>query len=214
MIVFNDLRITKDKSALLIKVSVSTLHYFKDTKIKHIYVLNEAMLEELELSVDDIQETNIESRLANYKVWDIEDYSDSDGKTAECVVSAGTFLNGLLDENNHPYKYGNLDKHVWFVFVHTNGIKEMDTPCTCTDPVVGVTMYMGDIYNNFMSYIKELNRNNCQIPQGMIDQFLRFKAMNIAFDAGHYTAGIDYFKRWFTGDYVHTSVSSNCGCHG
>lgn len=211
MIVFDDLRITKDASALFIKASVSKMHYFDNTQIKYIYVLNEEMLEEIGYSVDDITETTIESRLADYKVDAI---ISEDGKTAECVISAGTFLNGLLDENNKPYKYGGLDKHVWFVFVHTNGLKELDTPCTCTDPVVGVTMYMGDIYNNFMSYIKELNRNNCQIPQGMIDQFLRFKAMNIAFDSGHYTQGIEYFKKWFTGDYVQTSTTANCGCHG
>ena len=72
---------------------------------------------------------------------------------------------------------------------------------------------MGNIYNDFMSYIKQMN-NDCQIPKDLIDQILRFKAVTTAIDSGHYTEGINYYNKFFKENGVSNTPTTNCGCHG
>lgn len=209
MVVFNELMITRDARALIIKVSKSSVSYFKDTRIKDIYVLSEKDITEKGISVEDVTTSNLVTDFANRKV-----FSSSDGvETAEVIISGyySKFDNTLIGSD--PYK--DLDKHLWFVFVVTNELYDAaSAPCDLTkNPQLGVTMYLGNIYNNFMSYVKELG-NNCQIPQGMIDMLLRYKALNAAIDSGHYTQGINFFNEWFTEGKVKTYDNLNCGCHG
>lgn len=209
MVVFNELMITRDARALIIKVSKSSISYFKDTKIKDIYVLSEKDITEKGISVEDITTSNLATDFANRKVFS----SNVGVETAEVIVSEyySQFDNSLITHD--PYR--DLDKHLWFVFVVTNDLYDAAAaPCDLTkNPQLGVTMYLGNIYNNFMNYVKELG-SNCQVPQGMIDMLLRYKALNAAIDSGHYTQGINYFNNWFTEDKVKTYDNLNCGCHG
>lgn len=63
---------------------------------------------------------------------------------------------------------------------------------------LGVTMYMGDFYNEFMKYIGEMG-DDCNIPQNLIDLLLRYAALNTSIDSGHYMKGIEIYKGIFNG---------------
>lgn len=114
-----------------------------------------------------------------------------------------------LDLNNTD-----LTSHLFFVYIVAKGTPAPDTPCSMDNiNTLGVTMYMGNYYNTFMGYINEMNGNNCTIPQGLIDQILRYDALNTSIDSGHYIKGIEYFNKWFSKTSPIT-VTHNCGCHG
>lgn len=104
--------------------------------------------------------------------------------------------------------------HLFFIYVVAKGTPAPDTPCGMDNiNTLGITMYMGTYYNNFMNYIDEMNNSNCTIPKGLIDQILRYEALNVSLDSGHYIKGIEYFNKWFNKTSPVT-VTSNCGCHG
>lgn len=106
-----------------------------------------------------------------------------------------------------------LTSHLFFVYVVAKGIPASNTPCGMDNiNTLGVTMYMGTYYNIFMEYINEINGSNCTIPQGLIDQILRYEALNISIDSGHYIKGIEYFNKWFH-KFSPITVTHNCGCH-
>ncbi len=107
-----------------------------------------------------------------------------------------------------------FSKHLFFVYIETEGSPSSDVPCGMdTDKTLGVTMYMGNYYNSLMQYMKEMSDSDCSVPQGLINQMLQWKALNLSIDSGHYLQGIKYFNKWFSGKLKAVPISK-CGCNG
>lgn len=194
MIIITNLEVTKNGENIRLAAHVDTIKdsdgnaIFNNVKIDKVYVFTE----------ETFKESFTKSSLSTY--------------TPVLNNLDSTSIDVLLSCHNMK-DITNFTDHLLFVCITTTGTPSKIPPCGLDNEVeVGVTMYMGNVYNNFMGYIKELN-STCQVPQGMIDQFLRFKAMNTAFDAGHYTQGIEYYKNWFSKNSNKSISTYGCGCN-
>lgn len=201
MITFTDLRITNDGSKLIIKAKVPKIvdmskdnptDIYKNVYIKNVYIDTEKTLD---------GDGTAYATSKSIKMFSVDKTSEDELKEVSFVVYPG--LNTVIDD---------LKNHLFFITVKTIGTPTDECYCD-NDTWVGVTMYMGNIYNLFMSYMKEMDGNNCQIPQGLIDQLLRFKALNLSIDSGHYTQGLKYYNKWFSKT-TPIYIGTRCGCNG
>lgn len=225
MVVFDELRVTKDASAIIISARVRHLYkqseeskceyddLFENVLITDVYLLNEDDI--TKEGGCDISVTTLANSYINRRVF----HCDEGIREVREMVTDVANLN--TDLNNMSNAYISIGGHVWFVYVVTN-IEDAElqnmalATASCEvkkNPTLGITMDMGDIYDNFMANMKELNRT-CQIPSGMIDEFLRYKAMTVAFDCGHCMEGIKYFNTYFKDKPFRSITTSNCGCNG
>ena len=185
MVVFDELRVTNDRDKLIINARIRKESYYDNVYIDQVYIHTEETYTEGGLSKPPIYSTQIEGNQ----------------KEVHLVLGKGDFL-------------PQVDSHMFFVYVKTKtiGLPDPKIPCGMdNETTLGVTMYMGDFYNEFMKYIKEMG-DDCNIPQNMIDLLLRYAALNTSVDACHYIQAIDIYKGLF-GD-VKRTVKSKCGCHG
>lgn len=182
MIIFNELRVTNDADYIIISARVRNEAYYKNVYIDKVII--------------DTEESYHEGGPSSNPVYE---YTVKDNQKE---------INIKIDKLSAT----SFDKHLFFVYIKAKGTPAADTPCGMDNIyTLGVTMYMGNYYNMFMKHIKEVEKN-CQVPQGLIDIILRFKALDTSVDAGHYIQAIKYFNKWFKTDYT-SNITTNCGCH-
>lgn len=186
MVTFEELRITNDGENLIVRARVRTESYYDDIYIDKIIIDTEGTYKE---------GTPSSSPIYTY-------IAEGNNKSITLVLNKAQVI-------------PDFKEHLFFIYIIAKGTPTSNVPCGMDNQTtLGVTMYMGNIYNNFMGYIKEMTRGNCQIPQGFIDQILRYKAFSLAIDSGHYTQGIEYYNQWFSGKRPSVTTTSNCGCNG
>lgn len=186
MIIFEELRITNDGETLVVHARVRNEEWYNDVYIDKIIIDTEETYKESYPSSNPVYSKTIEGNV----------------KSIELSINKAQIL-------------PDFKEHLFFVYVIAKGTPESTVPCGMDNQTnLGVTLYMGNIYNSFMNYIKEMNANNCQIPNGFIDMLLRYKALNISMDSGHYLQGIDYYNKWFKGNKYSSYSTPNCGCNG
>lgn len=186
MIVFEELRITNDGETLVVKARVRTEIYYDTVYIDKVII--------------DTEETYKEGFPSSTPVFTYT--ADGNVKSITLAINKAQII-------------PDFKEHLFFVYVVTKGNPLPSVPCGMDNQTtLGVTMYMGNIYNNFMGYIKEMGGGNCQVPKGLIDQILRFKALTISMDSGQYLQGIDYYNKWFSGKRQDVVTIPNCGCNG
>lgn len=184
MVIIEELQVTKDGKNLVIGARVRKEKYYPKIYIDKVII--------------DTEETYVEGGPSKTPVFS----KQIEGGAKEVNLSLDK-----LDLGVYPCS------HLFFVYIIVKGTPSPDTPCGLDNiSTLGVTMYMGNYYNTFMNYIKEMN-NNCQVPQGLIDTILKYKALNTSIDSGHYLQGIKYYNKWFSGKPT-TPIISNCGCNG
>lgn len=100
-----------------------------------------------------------------------------------------------------------------FVYIITKGVPSSDTPCGKDNTItLGVTYDEIPLFKNIMFYIKEIN-DTCSFPRGLVDYYMKIKAIEMSLAVGNYSEAIKYWNKFFKGKSL--SVSSNkCGCHG
>lgn len=186
MIVFDELRVTNDAEYLIIDARVRKEDYYKDVYIDKIVI--------------DTEETYSESGPSSNPVYSYSPKGDN--KSIKLILNINELQNLTSFKN-----------HLLFVYAVAKGTPASNTPCGLDNiNTLGVTTYMGDFYNYFMQNIKEVGQS-CSIPQNFIDALLRWEALNVSIDSGHYTQGIKYFNDWFKNS-VKETVNVNCGCNG
>lgn len=186
MISLQELRITNTGKRLIIGANVRQEVYYKDVYIDKVII--------------DTEETYSESGPSSKPIF------------TKQIEGNNKSINLQLDKSDLNGK--DLTSHLFFVYIIARGTPTSDTPCGMDNiNTLGVTMYMGNYYNTFMSYINEMNGNNCTIPQGLIDLILRYEALNTSIDSDHYIKGIEYFNKWFSKTSPIT-VPPKCGCYG
>ena len=185
MIVFEELRITNDGETLIVKARVRTEAYYDTVYIDKVII--------------DTEETYKEGFPSSTPVFTYT--ADGNVKSVTLTINKAQII-------------PDFKEHLFFVYVVTKGNPLPIVPCGMDNQTtLGVTLYMGNIYNDFMNSIKEMRNGNCQVPNGLIDQILRFKALTLSMDSGHYLQGIDYYNKWFSGERQSVNIS-NCGCNG
>ena len=200
MIQFNELRITQDGKNLIIDAQVQDISYYTDVYIDSIII--------------DSQNTFVFSGASPLFKYT---YDATTASTLGYVTSltSGGKLKGI--RMTIPYnslgETSNLDKDLLFVYVTINGTPSSDTPCN-----MDLSYELGIVYNTYpfylrgMNFIKELN-SSCELPKQLIDYMLRQKVLETCIQVGDYTKAIEYWKKFFTGDYQVINLKT-CSCNG
>ena len=183
MVIFEELRITNDGKTLIVRARVREGNAYQNIYINKVTI--------------DTEETYTDGSDGSNGV-----YTETINDQKEITLYISTYKLDTVE----------LKDHLFFVYVHTTGNITGAVPCGADNKVtMGVTLYMGDLYNRFMSGIKEVGKT-CTVPKDFIDNLLKFKAMQLSLDSGHYTQGINYYKQWFKDDEFNTNLTPNCGC--
>lgn len=202
MIQFNELRITQDGKNLIIDALVQDISYYADVYIDSIII--------------DSQNTFVSSGASSSPLFKYT-YDATTASTLGYVTSltSGGKLKGI--RMTIPYnslgETSNLDKDLLFVYVTIIGTPSSDTPCN-----MDLTYELGIVYNTYpfylrgMNFIKELN-SSCELPKQLIDYMLRQKVLETCIQVGDYTKAVEYWKKFFTGDYQVINLKTG-SCNG
>lgn len=196
MVVFDELRITEDGSALVISAHLRREIVEQDSAncISEIWVCDSSEYK------DGVPS---DANPIGAKVYS---YGPSTGERHKVDITVHP-----TDDQNLPT---NFKGKMLFVYAIVRYIEEPALSCGCaSNPAIGVALDMSVIYDQFMQYINELCNRGCntQAPKGLTDFILRYNAMLLAMDSKHYKVGIDFFDKWFNGK--SNNKVSNCGCN-
>ena len=196
MIQFNALKITQDGKNLIINASVKNLSYYTNVLIGSIVIDNQ-----------DTYSTRGPSSNPVYK----HSFAGKDLVTDEDIaglknISITVSAKELLDNN------GDLNDDILYVYLIAVGTPSADTPCGMDNVnTLGVALNLRPIYNNGMSYIKQVE-STCEIPKDFIDFILRYKALDLALKTENYIQANKYWNKFFKNNNVVSLNTNSCGC--
>ena len=201
MIQFNELRITQDGKNLIIDALVQDISYYADVYIDSIII--------------DSQNTFVSSGASSSPLFKYTYDATTASTLGYVTLTSGGKLKGI--RMTIPYnslgETSNLDKDLLFVYVTIIGTPSSNTPCN-----MDLTYELGIVYNTYpfylrgMNFIKELN-SSCELPKQLIDYMLRQKVLETCIQVGDYTKAVEYWKKFFTGDYQVINLKT-CSCNG
>ena len=201
MIQFNELRITQDGKNLIIDAQVQDISYYTDVYIDSIII--------------DSQNTFVSSGASSSPLFKYTYDATTASTLGYVTLTSGGKLKGI--RMTIPYnslgETSNLDKDLLFVYVTIIGTPSSDTPYN-----MDLTYELGIVYNTYpfylrgMNFIKELN-SSCELPKQLIDYMLRQKVLETCIQVGDYTKAVEYWKKFFTGDYQVINLKT-CSCNG
>lgn len=189
MVKFTRCEIDERGEYLIIEASVDNMSYYNDVYLESISIVTDE-----EYSPDSV---------SNNKAY-FKDFADDEGDYTKKSVSLRICAKDLLS--------GNFNKNIFFVYVYATGYPDPSVLCgmdNCYTMTVAVNMR--PVYNMAMKYINELNEN-CSVPRGFIDMFLKLKAFELSLKTGHINKAIHYWNTLFK-DKKNVSFKG-CGCHG
>ena len=147
---------------------------------------------------------------------DSQDTFNSSGPSSSLIYESPIYPEGTktvtLDLTSIDLGGVDINKTMFFVYGVAGGSPSPDTPCGFDEtPSVGVTFSLCPIYNETMQYVKEVE-NDCNLPKGLINMILQFKAIQYSINSGHFTQAIKYYNKFYKN--LGVSTTSTCGCHG
>lgn len=193
MLTFNELRITPDNKYLIIDVSVKDESYYKNVFIDSIVI--------------DTQNTYVLFGPSSNPIYT---YNSEDKEAAGNYSKKNIRL--ILNYQDLGYS---LTDNLFFVYAVASGAPAADTPCGMDNSIaMGTVVTLYPIYCKTIQYLKELN-DNCNIPKGLIDLYLRIKALELSVKTGNYTQAINYWNKYFKVliDKPDSKILRNCGCN-
>lgn len=215
MINFNELRITPDGKYLIIDVSVKNEPYYDNVYIDSIII--------------DTQDTYVPSGPSSKPVYTYTNESEDITKiytTCDCepVLDEDTSYCFVTDDYSNKnvrlilnYQDLNLSliDNMFFIYAIASGTPAVDTPCGMDNSItMGTVVNLHPIYCRTIQYLKELS-NDCNVPKGLIDMYLKIKALELSVKTGNYTQAINYWNKYFKNlrDKPNPKTLRNCGCN-
>lgn len=211
MVKFNELRIVDDK--LILDVSVYEMldtanrNLFENVYIKRIRICTHEQF----VSADSVDKT----------VFDSNTYLNPlTGSMAlrEKLEKKDT-KNFRLRFDSSDLQGSDLNKSLFFVYVECYGAADECVPCTMQKSTdIGIVYNKCPIVSNLINHSKELlnNNDNCEVPTGMITDYLKYKMIEYCALTCNYVEMINYYKQWL-GDATSNSGTvinmGGCGCN-
>lgn len=213
MLEFQELRITPDGKHLIVDVIVKEEDYYAGVYIDSIII--------------DTQDTYTQSGpstkpLIEYKIGETYDYVYS--LPEECCSAVrveedksycftkGSTKHIRLYISSQDLKGKSLTNNMFFVYAIAKGTPSPNTPCGMDNTtIMGTVIYLYSYYRKIIYNLKELN-NDCQIPKGLINNILRFKALEYSIKTGNYPLAIKYWNKWFLN--IKYNITSKSSCYG
>lgn len=134
----------------------------------------------------------------------------------QCLTINGAFkeirIDPLIGGDYEELKDLSLKDHLIKVEVEAEETTA-DIPCSFKRCGKAMTYYKGNLYSSMMPYVKELG-NECKIPNGFIDQYLKYEALDNAILTDNEIKAVEYYNAWGKGNTTISPIKSGCGCHG
>lgn len=129
------------------------------------------------------------------------------------IISSGDYIKRVaVSLRPKDINLDSFNDNILFVYVKATGYPAIEVPCGMDrEWYIYPVLYLRPWYNNIMRYIKELI-TECSVPKGLIDSYLRLKAITMAFKTGNFLTAI---KLWEELRPSSKLISNNkCGCNG
>lgn len=151
---------------------------------------------ELDKIVIDTQSTYVKDGPSSKPVYEYQVQS-GDVKDCKLVLTKDELVNIPMSST------------LFFVYVISKG---SSTSSQFEPRIMGTAANLYPYMQQMMTFVKEIG-DNCCIPKGFIDKFLRYKALDLSIRTGNYPLAIKYWNRFFTGKLPEHS-STKCSCNG
>lgn len=214
MLHFNELRYSKDNKSLIIDVAIDNHVYYENVILDSIVI--------------DTQDTFIVNGPSNKPIYSYsvpEEYDKIYSIPEDCNCSPVK----VEEDGSYCFTYDNdFKKHVrlelplaalgvdcntmLFVYAVASGVPAVNTPCGLdNNKIIGTVVDLQGVYSGIMSYIREIE-SDCVIPKNLIDNLLKYKALEVSIRTGNYPLAIKYWNNYFKNIKIDTIKS--CGCYG
>ena len=194
MIIFDQLRMTKDGRQLFIDAHVNEAEYFDDVYIDKIVIQ----------TADQVSEAD---PLTPGSEYIYSSTIDGNEKEIHLVLNAATDFERV---------FNTLSDQLLFVYIICKGTPSINTPCTLDEmTTLGVTFNEALYYQKVMQLTKQL-ADECKISKEFIDLILLWNGFKAAIETGHYIPAIDFWRKLLFGHHGMSNLSNYnpCGCHG
>lgn len=102
--------------------------------------------------------------------------------------------------------------NIFFIYIVTRGTAAADTPCGADNVVtMGTVINLQRFYTGFINQLQDVSCE-CEVPTSFIDQFLKFKALDLAIRTCHYPKAISYWNKFFRTK--PSTIRNRCRCNG
>lgn len=200
MIIFDQLRISYDKSKLYINVHVNEDEAFDNIYLKKLTIKIPSEVSEMAPELADGE-------------FVYQETIDGEEKTASWVITPAMM--------NEHFVQADFSKCLFFVYVECKASGSPNPcfeclPCSMQQmTTLGIVFDITLLHQKVMGYTKELNMD-CVIPQHFIDFILQWNAFKASIETGHYIPAINFYNMMFGDLYNSTTYNTNsrCGCHG
>lgn len=203
MIIFDQLRLSDDGSKMYINAHVNKSACFENMYVDTITIMTS----------DKVSETTPGLPTSNYIYT--KKFTESD-KEVNLVLTATDFTKTWeTDPRAMVFKYEDMSRTLFFVYVKCKGTPAPNTPCTLDEETtMAVTFDEKMLYQRVMDYTKGL-LSDCCIPVGFIDFILLWNAFKASVETEHYIPAIKFFNLLFGEvDSTGRRIVKSCGCHG
>ena len=189
MIKFNELRISRDESNLIISVQIEYSSYFMNCYIESISI--------------DTQDKYVKPDTYKGPVY----YNKLNNTTTKTMKIS---LTGI--EKEWIDYVPDFSNNMYIVTIKAGGTPSPDTPCSMQDNIIyGATFSLCKPYTRFINSMKEVDKS-CEIPMNFINDFLEFKAVTIAISTGDMALASKNFAKYIQG--IKQDKITKCNCNG
>ena len=201
MVIFNELRITEDKSSLVVDCEVEGIDIYSGMHIDTIYV--EYYKNALAIGVPSSKAI---------KIYDRDDDTEDRKAVRRCLNQTSLSVSDFGTDT--------FDKGLFYITVSCDGTLSADVvnyPCGTDNTVdIGVVLDWQRVYNQGMVYAAQLalgTRCSCTIPADFEQFVLFWNAFRLALSTCDYTQVAKLWDKFLkitgTGD---SAISTGCGC--
>lgn len=184
MIQINELKISSDGSNLIVDVQIKDNPVYANVYLEYIKI--------------DTQDTFIGSTPSNDCVY--SKIFEDNIKSIQLTIPANEIM-------------ADLTSNLFFIFIKAKGSPTEIVECNQdTNLVIGSVFYSYPIYCRLLNSIQQSELACCEPPMFFIDEFLKYKALQLALISGDAMAAADYYKRFFKGNA--SIINQPCKCNG
>lgn len=207
MVNINELRLSSDRSYIILDASVPDTDYTKNIYISAVTVNNSSQYHENGVNNEEYvfykdfaegrNEISTKDLCGCIRIEDNENELGGDIVEPKRIV-----LNIPITDTDDIY----------FVYIETSGDYGVGVPCGEDEPVTMAVIYDKEkLYGLGMEYIREVEKS-CFISHNFIDYMIKEKLFTLLIETGNYLKAIDLWKKL---DKRRTTVhgQTNCNCY-